>query len=224
IHRLLAGQLDAADEALARALGKTADVGPADATVQGPGVTGPATPAREHSTGQSHDPRLLTLEELGAETGIPVALLAAVEREGLLVAREVAGQARYTAEDVAVARAGLCLLELGLPLADVLDLARQHHQAVLVTAERAVALFDAHIRQPLRAARVPDTEAATRLVEAFQALLPATVSLVSHHFRRTLLAVAQDHIERVGDVAEVHAVRAESARWGEDGQAGSGRR
>jgi hypothetical protein len=35
------------------------------------------------------------------------------------------------------------------------------------------------------------------LVEAFEKVLPATVAIVTHHFRRTLLAVAQEHLERV---------------------------
>ena len=72
-------------------------------------------------------------------------------------------------------------------------------------AERAVTLFDRHIRQARRggdgAGRRP------RLVEAFHALLPATVALVAHHFRRILLAVAQEHIEAVGDDEELAAVR-----------------
>ena len=80
------------------------------------------------------------------------------------------------------------------------------------TAERAVALFDAHVRRPLRSAGLDEDEAAARLVEAFATLLPATVDLVSHHFRRTLLAVAQEHIEHVGADAERAAVAAESLR------------
>jgi hypothetical protein len=80
-------------------------------------------------------------------------------------------------------------------------------------AERAVALFDVHVRQPLRSSGLPDDEAATRLVKAFYTLLPATVAIVTHHFRRTLLAVAQEHIEQVGADAERDAVRAEARAW-----------
>jgi DNA-binding transcriptional MerR regulator len=176
INRLLRGELDAADEALAEAV-----------SAEGPS-------------------ELLTLEELAERTGIPPALLGAVEREGLLVPRQVGGGWGYTVEDVDAARAGLRLLELGLPLPEVLGLARAHHQAVRTVAEQAVSLFDAHIRQPLRCSGLPDEEAAARLVQAFSDLLPATVTLVTHHFRRTLLAVAQAHIERVGDPAGVGAV------------------
>ena len=180
IKRLLDGDLDAADEALVTALAQ--------------GEPAP-TPA-------------LTLDELAERSGIPLALLKAVEKEGLLVPRITAGGPRYTDADVAVARAGLVLLEQGLPLTDVLDLARQHHAAVRAVAERAVALFDDHIRQPLRSEGLSDDEAAARLVDAFLSLLPATSTLVTHHFRRTLLTVAQEHIEKVGGEAERRAVEA----------------
>jgi DNA-binding transcriptional MerR regulator len=184
IGRLLEGELDAADEALAAAV---------------------ASPAGEVE--------LLTLEELAERTSIPLPLLQAVHREGLLVARRQDGQAWFTNEDVAIAAAGLKLLEAGLPLPEVLALARRHDEAMREVAERAVALFDDHIRQPLRASGLRDDEAAQRLVEAFQSLLPATVALVSHHFRRTLLAVAQQHIEAVGADAELEAVEAEARAW-----------
>ena len=173
IGRLLSGELDTADEALVTAL---------------------VEPAAEET---------FTLDELAERTGIPLALLEAVEREHLLVPRRDG----YTAEDVEVAEAGLRLLEHGLPLPEVLALARQHHAAMRAVAERAVELFDAYVRHPLRDSGLPDEEAAARLVEAFQQLLPATTALVGHHFTRTLLATAQEHIERVGAPAELAAVR-----------------
>lgn len=208
IRRLVDGELDAADQALATAL--SAGAGGQDEA--GPPVPGGASPAGD---GARPEADLLTLEELAERTGIPEALLRSVEREGLLVPRILGGRPRYTEDDVAVARAGLRLLEVGLPLPDVLELARRHHEATRATAEQAVALFDAHVRQPMRNAEMRDEERAAGLVQAFLELLPATVTLVSHHFRRTLLAVAQEHIEQVGDEAEVDAVRSEAARWHE---------
>jgi DNA-binding transcriptional MerR regulator len=187
IGRLVRGELDAADEALIEAV---------------TGGEGDGEAAEE----------FFDLDELAARSGIPVALLQAIEREGLLVGRRHEGRPAYTPGDVAVATAGLRLLELGLPLPEVLELAREHHARVRQTAERAVALFDAHVRRPLRAAGLDEEAAAARLVEAFSALLPATVDLVSHHFRRTLLAVAEEHIEHVGADAERAAVAAESLR------------
>lgn len=178
IGRLLRGELDAADEALAGALAST--------------------------TAALDDDRTFGIDELARRSGIPLPLLQAVAREGLLVAR---GGDRYTNADVAVAAAGLKLLEAGLPLPEVLTLARAHDAAMREVAEQAVALFDAHVRQPLRSAGLPPADAAARLVEAFEALLPATMMIVTHHFRRTLLSVALEHMEQVGDGPELDAVR-----------------
>ncbi|HEX7168445.1 MAG TPA: MerR family transcriptional regulator [Acidimicrobiales bacterium] len=190
IRRLLTGELDAADEALVTAVSSTDGGDPAAAPDD-----------------------VLTLDELADRSGIPLALLEAVAREGLLVPRRVGGHDRYSQADVDAARSGLALLEAGLPLPEVLDLARRHHAAMREVAERAVELFDTHIRHPLRDdPATTDDEAADRLVEAFSRMLPATTALVSYHFRRTLLAVAQEHIERVGGDAEVAAVRREAGR------------
>lgn len=182
IARLLAGELDAADEALVTAVASDDD-------------------------GAS-----FTIEELAERTGIPLGLVQAVVKEGLLVPRRSGGVDRFTSADVAAGAAGLRLLEAGLPLPEVLELARRHHEAMRAVAERAVELFDVHVRHPLRASGLPDDEAAARLVEAFTTLLPATTELVTHHFQRTLLDVAQEHIERVGGDAELAAVEREAAR------------
>lgn len=150
----------------------------------------------------------LSLDELAERSGIPRAALDAVVREGLLVPRRtVGGEATFTTEDVEVAAAGLRLLEHGLPLPELLKLAAEHHAAMRSVAERAVELFDAHIRQPLQSSGLTDEEAATRLVDAFTTLLSATEAVVAHHFRRTLLSVATEHIESVGGDAELTAVR-----------------
>lgn len=181
IGRLLSGELDPRDEPLL-------------AAVAGAGASrsGPA----------------LSRDEVAERSGIPLGLLQAAEREGLL--SPVGGG--YSVGDVDAARAGLRLLELGLPLPELLDLARRHHAHVRALAEEAVALFDDHVRQPLQQADLPAEDAAARLVEAFSAILPATLRVMSHHFERTLLAVATEHIEHVGGPDELAAIAAASDR------------
>ncbi len=183
IGRVLSGDLDETDAPLAVAVADT--------------------DAREE---------LLTLTELAERSGVPAALLEAVAREGLLVARAHDGADRYTTGDIAVVRAGLTLLEAGFPLSDLLALAREHNDATHAVAESAVALFDRYVRVPLRTSDLGDAEKAQRLVDAFRELLPAVTSLVEHHFRRVLLAVAQTHLERVGEEHELAAASAEAAR------------
>ena len=202
IGRLLRGELDGADEALAAAM--SAAMAPPDVAAAGP----PDDPS-----GHGDEPGF-GIQELARRSGIPLPLLEAVTREGFLVPYVHDGENRYTDADVGAAAAGLTLLEAGLPLPEVMDLARRHHAAMREVAERAVAVFDGHVRQPLRASGAPPEEAAARLVDAFQTLLPATMAIVTHHFRRTLLGVALEHMERVGDGPELTAVRHESVRLG----------
>jgi DNA-binding transcriptional MerR regulator len=185
IGRVLGGELDATDAPLAAA------------------VAAADTDARDE---------FMTLPELAEQTGIPSDLLDVIVREGLLIPRVQDGEARYTAADVAIVRQGLALVEQGFPLPALLALARAHHEGTREIAERAVALFDDYVRHPLRESDLPDTEKAERLVEAFRVLLPAVNSLVAHHFRRVLLTVAQEHLERVGEHHEIAAANEEAAR------------
>ena len=47
-------------------------------------------------------------------------------------------------------RGALRLLEYGLPLGELLSLARDTDDAMVALAERAVELFDEHVRKPIR--------------------------------------------------------------------------
>ena len=187
IRRIVTGELDRADEPLAAAV-----VGAVD-----------------DETGAEE---FLTLDELAARSGVPEALIESIVREGLLVPRRHEGDARFTTADVDIVAAGLRLLETGLPMPELLTLARRHHDATRDTAEGAVAMFDTYVREPLRSADLSDDERAERLVEAFRVLLPSVTALVAHHFRRVLLEVAQEHLESVGEPAELEAANAEASR------------
>jgi DNA-binding transcriptional MerR regulator len=168
IRRLLAGDLDAADQALVAAI-----------------ETPPA----------GQEPTQLSLDELAARTGVSAALLQAIEREGLLVPRETEDGPVYTEQDAAAVSAGLKLLEAGLPLGELLALAREHDAAMRPVAERAVDLFVRFVRDPIRGGTPSDEEAAAKLTEAFSKMLPATGALVASHFQRLLIAEAQARLE-----------------------------
>ena len=145
------------------------------------------------------DPELLDLDGFAERSGVPASLIQAVEREGIRIGREVDGAMRYTAGDIELVRTALRLLEFGLPLGDLLGLARDADGAMRALADRAVDLFDDHVRKPIRDTAGDDRRAAEQMVEAFRELLPAVTTLVSHHFRRVLLEAAE---ERFDDVTE----------------------
>lgn len=161
---------------------------------------------------QDPDDGLLTIDDLAARTGVERPLLDAIVGEGLLAPKSSDGEPLFTAADVAIVRAGLQLVSAGLPVPELLALARDHHEATSTTAERAVAMFDEHVRTPLRDADLSDDEKAGLLVDAFDALLPAITTLVTHHFRQVLLTVAQQHLEKTGAADVLSAARVETDR------------
>lgn len=150
----------------------------------------------------------MSVEELAAVTGVSTALLGAIEREGLLAPRIVDGNKLYTRSDADAVAAGLALLEAGLPLGELLDLARRHDSAMREIASEAVEMFLRFVRDPIRASASDDHAAAEELVGAFQKMLPSTSTLVAGHFRRVLLSVARERIEQEGLDVELEAVRA----------------
>lgn len=174
IRRVVSGELGPADADLAAAVSAAlGDVGD--------------QPAEEDGS--------LTLEEFSAISGVPASLIQAVEREGIRLGRLVDGEDRYTAADIELVRTALRLLEFGLPLPDLLGLARDADAAMRGLAVRAVDLFDEHVRKPIRDTAGDDERAAEQMVEAFRELLPAVTTLVSHHFRRVLLETAEAQFE-----------------------------
>jgi DNA-binding transcriptional MerR regulator len=157
--------------------------------------------------GEAAEGELLALEAFAAASGVPASLIQAVEREGIRIGHQVDGETRYTSGDIELVRTARRLLEFGLPLGDLLALARDADEAMRGLAERAVDLFDEHVRKPIRDT-APDADAASaRMVEAFRELLPAVTMLVSHHFRRVLLEVAERHIEVPDDRRPAAAAR-----------------
>ena len=185
IKRLLSGDLDAADEALVNALAGD----------------------REHGGGA--ETGLLSATELAARTGLEPALVAVLEQEGLLRPVERGGVTGYGGGDVRALEAGIALLETGIPLEELLALARAHDESMRGTAEHAVELFHRYVRAPIRASATSEVEAAQRLIDAFYRMLPAATALLGHHFRVVLLQAAQARLELDG-ADSVEAVRAEA--------------
>lgn len=149
------------------------------------------------------------LAALAAAVGAPVALLEAVARAGLLLPHHVDsdGTARYSAADAEAVRAGLELLDAGLPLAELLELAGPTDEAVAAIAARAVEAFLRFVRDPVLGTVPDEDEAGRRLVAAYERMLPAVERLVAHHLRRRLIAAATDRIsaELAADAGPVDA-------------------
>ena len=139
--------------------------------------------------------RRLTRAELAAESGVPEALIRAVEDAGILEPERAGREVRYTEADVALARTGLALLSERLPLAELLGLAIHQSDATREVVDRAIDLFDRHVRREASGAERP----ADAVIEAFRRMLPAVTALVANHFQRTLVSRALARLEQLGD-------------------------
>ena len=166
IQRFLTGELEPSDEALVAA------------------VTRPAAP------------QTLTLAELAARSGVAEPLLMSLQQAGLLVPVEGGLEPLYPADDLDALAAGMKLIAAGVPLGPLLELGKDYTAAVDRTAREAVDLFDRHVRERIQSEGGATEAAERRLLATFNDLLEASGTLVRHHFERTLLRAAREHIEK----------------------------
>ncbi len=166
IRRFLDGELEPSDESLVAA------------------VTRPASP------------QTLTLDELAERSGVAAPLLKNLEQAGLLVPVEGADEPLYPADDLEAIAAGMQLIAAGVPVGSLIELGREYAEASDRVARQAVELFDHHVRERIQSERGATEAAERRLLAVFNELLEASGTLVRHHFQRTLLRAAREHIEK----------------------------
>jgi DNA-binding transcriptional MerR regulator len=166
IRRFLEGELEPSDESLVAA------------------VTRPAAP------------QTLTLVELAERSGVAAPLLKNLEQAGLLTPIADGDEPRYPAEDLDAISAGMQLISAGVPLSSLLELGREYAAATDRVARQAVDLFDRHVRERIQSEGGAAEAAERRLLALFNELMEASGTLVRHHFQRTLLRAAREHIEK----------------------------
>ncbi len=133
--------------------------------------------------------RSLTRSELAAESGVPEVLLGAAVSSGLISPLRVGDEERFSESDLEMARAGVAILGAGFPIDPLLRLAGEHVAHVQRTADRAIELFDEHVRHGRDGA---DPDEVTR---AFRDLTPMLTKLIALHFQRTLVNRALERLE-----------------------------
>ena len=113
---------------------------------------------------RSPEERLLTLPELAEASNFSTTLLEVVIREGFLTPVHEDPEPLFELSDAETLRAGLALVEAGLPLGELLDLARRTDAAMRPIAERAVEVFARYVRDSVEANARSDDEAVRKLV------------------------------------------------------------
>jgi DNA-binding transcriptional MerR regulator len=144
---------------------------------------------------QAEGERTYTEQELAAASGVSTVFLGVMRSAALLEPIEIEGEPRYTETDLRSVRAARELLDAGVPIEELVPLAQEHAAQMRDIAERAIEIFDRHVRRADRA----DALTREEVVAAFQSLLPATTQLVALHFQRTLLERVRARLSRSGD-------------------------
>ena len=130
--------------------------------------------------------------ELAEETGVPLALVSAAIQAGLISPIEIQGEERFPRSDLEMIASALEILEMGMPLDRLLELAALHAASVDQLAEKAIDLFDDYVRKP----REGDEEGVRRV---FERLLPRATQIVALHFQRTVVTRALARLRGRGD-------------------------
>ena len=140
--------------------------------------------------------RTYSRAELAAASGLPETLLPVLEEAALLAPSAAGGAARFTESDLRTAESARLFLDSGFPLQELLPLAQMYASHVAEIADRAIELFDRHVRHT-----DSDQEPASRetVTQVFRELLPAATTLVALHFQRTLIERARSRLVRGGD-------------------------
>ncbi len=155
---------------------------------------------------QSVGKRLYTRRELIHEAQIPDPMITAVQGAGLIEPVRIEGKFFYNEADLQMLRAGLLMIDAGLPLARLVALATDHAKFTEEIAERAIDLFDRFIRRSRRSpiavvegqerAEENSEREADDALDHFHTLLPEITRLVAVHFQRTLV---QRALQRYAD-------------------------
>ncbi len=137
--------------------------------------------------------RSLSRAEVADRAGVPEGLVALLVDNGLLAPLSDDPQPRFDEGAVSMVRAGLAISAAGVPLDELVALATDHGAHVDEVVERAIDLFERHVRTG------SDEPTSAELVEMVRSLLPAVTRLVAQHFHRTLVARARDRAGSNGD-------------------------
>ena len=157
--------------------------------------------------------RSLTRYEVADLAGVPESLVSLLCDNGILEPVSQDGAPLFDEGAVSMVRAGLAISAAGVPLDELVALAADHSANVDQVVDRAIALFEDHVK-----AGTDGSDDA--LVEVVRSLLPAVTRLVAQHFNRTLVNRALGRVTD-GDrrsladaLAAAHADRLEViCRW-----------
>ncbi len=126
----------------------------------------------------AHEESDLSRAELASRTGLDLSTLDLVVEAGLIRPDEHTEGERFDPSAVTMLRAARDLIEAGIPLQDLYELALAHTANIESVVDDAVNLFRS---------RIVSEHDRTESAEMTRALVPVVTRLVAEHFSRTLI-------------------------------------
>jgi DNA-binding transcriptional MerR regulator len=174
-------------------------------------AVGDARPVAAPRPMEEHE--VLRLADVAERSGVPVAVLRALEASGLLRPHHLVEGDRYSDADVRFVRNVLTLLEVGLSLEDLMRIARRQLEVSDALGRDVMdawsQLVGSRLRRPPRPGREADdtqSDHATRVAASIRALAAIVGQLVAYRVERAVLDAAQAEIEAAGTEAEREAL------------------
>jgi DNA-binding transcriptional MerR regulator len=156
-------------------------------------------------SGDEHE--VLRLKEVAERSGVPVAVLRALEASGLLHPHHLADGDRYSDADVRFVRNVLALLDVGLSLDDLMRIARQQLETSDALGRDVMAAWSELVGTRLRRSRgMSRDDQAARVAASIRALAAIVGQLVAYRVERAVLDAAQAEIEARGQAGEREAL------------------
>jgi DNA-binding transcriptional MerR regulator len=149
---------------------------------------------------------VLLLAEVAERSGVPVAVLRALEASGLLRPHHLVGGDRYSEADVRFVRNVLTLLDVGLSLEDLTRIARQQLETSDALGRDVMTAWTELVGSRLRRGRGTPGEQAIRVAASIRALAVIVGQLVAYRVERAVLEAARSEIDAGGSDAEGQAL------------------
>jgi DNA-binding transcriptional MerR regulator len=143
----------------------------------------------KHLIAEDTKARSLSRSEVAEKASVPESLVALLCDNGLLQPLFDDEEPRFDESSVSMVEAGIAIANAGVPLEELVSLAQHHSSNVDEVVDRAIGLFEEHIKEGTGASSEKD------LAVVIKDLLPSVIRLVAQHFHKSLVTRSLERID-----------------------------
>ena len=143
----------------------------------------------KHLIAEDTKSRSLSRAEVAEKASVPESLVALLCDNGLLQPLFDDEEPRFDESSVSMVEAGIAIANAGVPLEELVSLAQYHSSNVNEVVDRAISLFEEHIKEGTEVSSEKD------LAVIMKDLLPSVIRLVAQHFHKSLVTRSLERID-----------------------------